>query len=83
MEQLAKDGNYNEYLEPDVPFCFLFIFNTFLEIYSACGESITWTDIDSYAKIRKIDFKQAEIDLLLKMKSWSSSQIQKMRDEQE
>ena len=42
---------------------------------------MTWTDIYSYAKIRKIDFRQIEIDYLLKCNSWANAQIQKMRDE--
>lgn len=58
----------------------MFVFNSFLEIYSCCHENITWTDIYSYAIIRKIDFRQTEIDYILKCNGWANSQIQKMRD---
>ena len=71
-----------EYLkDPDIPFCFLFIFNTFLEIYNCCDETMTWTDIRSYAIMRKIDFRQTEIDFILKCNNWANAQIKKMRDE--
>ena len=71
-----------EYLkDPDIPFCFLFIFNTFLEIYNMCHETMTWTDIRSYAIMRKVDFSQTEIDYILKCNNWANSQIKKMRDE--
>ena len=44
---------------------------------------MTWTDICSYAIMRKIDFKQREIDCILKCNSWANEQIKKMRDEEE
>ena len=67
--------------DPDIPFCFMFIFNTFLEIFNNCHETMTWTDILSYAIMRKIDFKQIEIDYILKCNNWANAQISKMRDE--
>ena len=71
-----------EYLkDPDIPLCFLFIFNTFLEIFNHCHEVMTWTDIYSYAIMRKIDFKQIEIDYILKCNDWANAQICKMREE--
>lgn len=79
MEQLEKDGHYNEYLEPKVPFSFLFVYNSFLELYNYSGDNLTWTDIQSYATIRKIDFKQIEIDYILKCISWANNQINEMR----
>lgn len=80
MEQLEQDGHYPEYLEPKVPFCFLFVYNSFLEIYNGCGESLTWTDILSYAIIRKIDFTQTEIDYIFKCNAWANGKIKEMRD---
>ncbi len=44
---------------------------------------MTWTDIHSYAIMRKVDFKQVEIDYILKCNNWANEQIQKMRDESE
>ena len=46
-----------------------------------CHETMTWTDIRSYAIMRKIDFSQTEIDYILKCNNWANSQIKKMRDE--
>lgn len=81
MEQLAQDGHFDEYLEPTVPFCFLFVYNSFLEMYNGCSETLTWTDITNYGNIRKIDFTQNEIDYILKCNSWASGKIKKMRNE--
>ncbi len=47
-----------------------------------CHEVITWTDIHSYAIMRKIDFRQIEIDYILKCNNWANAQIKKMRDEE-
>ena len=44
-------------------------------------EVLTWTDIRSYAIMRKVDFSQTEIDYILKCNNWANSQIKKMRDE--
>ena len=67
--------------EPDIPFCFLFVFNSFLEIFNCCNEVMTWTDILSYAIIRNIKFTQTEVDYILKCNNWANAQIKKMRDE--
>ena len=69
--------------DPDIPLCFLFIFNSFIEIYNQCNEVMTWTDIANYAIIRKIDFRQIEINYILKCIGWANEQIKKMRDEEE
>lgn len=44
---------------------------------------MTWTDIYSYAIMRKIDFKQIEIDYILKCNNWANAQIRKMREDAE
>lgn len=44
---------------------------------------MTWTDIHSYAIMRKIDFRQTEIDYIIKCNGWANAQISKMRDEAE
>ncbi len=80
-EVLAECPNLEYLKDPVVPFCFLFVYNAFLEIYNCCHENITWTDICSYAIMRKIDFKQIEIDYILKCNNWANAQIGKMRDE--
>ena len=84
FEEVLEECPHLEYLkDPDIPFCFLFVYNSFLEIFNCCHETMTWTDILSYAIIRKIDFKQIEIDYILKCNTWANAQINKMRDEAE
>lgn len=83
MEQLERDDRYAEYHEPKVPFCFLWLYNHFIELYNFSGESVTWTNIQSYCIMRNIKFTQIELDYILKMIGWSSSQMAKMRNEQE
>lgn len=82
-EVLAECPNLEYLKDPDIPFCFLFIFNSFLEIFNHCHEILTWTDIQSYAIMRKIDFSQTEIDYILKCNNWANIQIKKMRDDEE
>lgn len=84
FEDLLEELPHLEYLkDPDVPFCFLFVFNTFLEIYNCCGETLTWTDILSYAIMRNIKFRQIELDYILKCNGWANAKIKEMRDEAE
>ncbi len=84
FDEVLEECPHLEYLkDPDIPFCFLFIWNSFIEIYNYCHEVITWTDIYSYAIMRKISFNQFEIDYILKCNSWANAQIKKMRDEEE
>ena len=83
MECFEENESFDYLRDPDIPFCFLFVFNSFLEIYNGCHETMTWTDILSYAIIRKVNFTQSEIDYILKCNSWANSQIKKMRDEEE
>ena len=61
----------------------MFVFNAFLEIYNCCHETMTWTDIYSYAIMRKIDFTQSEINYILRCNNWANEQIKKMRDEED
>lgn len=81
VEYFENNHDFDELRDPKVPPCFLFIYNCFLEIYNCSGESITWTDILNYAIIRKIDFRQIEIDYILKCNNWANVQIKQMRDE--
>ena len=67
--------------DPHIPFCFLFVFNAFLEIYNYSGEQMTWTDIRSYVIMRHIEFRQIELDYILKCCNWANAQKQKMREE--
>ena len=79
----SVESNRNIYADPDVPLLFEFIFNSFIEIFNASGESVTWTDIYSYEKVRKIDFTQYEVNLIIKCISWANSKISEMRKENE
>ena len=83
MECFLESKDLDYLRDPDIPFCFLFIFNSFLEIFNCCNEVMTWTDILSYAIMRNVKFSQTEIDYILKCNSWANAQIKKMRDESE
>lgn len=81
MECFEENEAFDYLRDPDIPFCFMFVFNSFLEIYNCCHETMTWTDILSYAIMRNIKFRQTEIDYILKCNNWANAQIKKMRDE--
>lgn len=68
------------YSEPEVPPCFLFVFKSFVEIYNASGENVTWTDIFCYDKMRKAGLTQFELTEILKCVGWADSEISKMRE---
>lgn len=82
MKQMVQDGHYPEYLEPDVPFCFIWLFNRFLELRSHSGESITWTEIESYGNIRNVKFTQFELDYIFKMSNWTNEEIEELRKQE-
>lgn len=74
---------YEELKDPYVPHCFIFIFNSFLEIYNCSGESLTWTSISEWCKMRKVDLTQNEVSLILKCNAWANGKIKEMKDEEE
>ena len=80
-EYFESNRDFDNLRDPDIPLCFLFVFNCFLEINSCSGESITWTDIKNYAIMRNIDFTQYELDIILKCKAWAGNKINAMREE--
>lgn len=43
---------------------------------------MTWTDIHSYAIMRHIEFRQTELDYILKCCNWANAKKQEMRDEE-
>lgn len=84
FEELLADMPNLEYLkDPDIPYCFMFVFKCFMEIFNNCHEQMTWTDIHSYAILRKIEFRQIEIDYILKCNTFANAQIKKMRDDED
>lgn len=89
-EEFFNNESYKEFWDYPCPFCFLYIFKVFLELYNSCTviggvsyfEHITWQDIDSYCRVRKIDLSQLEIDYLLKIKNWAKDEINKLEKEE-
>lgn len=81
-EYFEQNHNFDDLREPNIPLYFSFVFSTFIELYNFCKDGITWTDIENYAIIRKIDFTQSEIDLLLKCNCWASGKINEMKKEE-
>ena len=73
---------YKMYSEPSIPFCFLYLFNAYIEMYGMCGEDgLTWIDINNYAQVRNTKFTQIEIDYIIKCNSWANGQIKLMKEE--
>lgn len=89
-EEFYRNANYKQFWDYPCPFCFLFIFKVFLELYNGCTvvggfsafKHITWQDIESYCKIRKLELTQLEIDYLLKIKGWASDEIYNLEKEE-
>lgn len=90
-KEFYSNENYRELWDYPCPFCFLYIFRIFLEVYNGCTvvggfssfKHITWQDIESYCRIRKIELTQLEVDYLLKIKSWASDEIYKLEQEEQ
>lgn len=82
MERLEREPDYEEYYDPKVPFCFMWMYNSFIELYNMAGESITWTEIESYANIRSIKFTQIEVDYIFKMNQWANGMISEMKEQE-
>ena len=45
------------------------------------GESLTWGCMESWSNLRDIQLTQYEIDTVLKMHSWASSERYKLRED--
>lgn len=75
----AVESNRETYSEPDVPLVYMFVFQTFLEIYNASGESVTWSDIFCYNEIRETRLTQFEITMILKCIGWANSEVSELR----
>lgn len=74
------ESNREAYSEPDVPDCFAFVFCSFMEIYSASRDGVTWPDIYCYEQVRGVKFTQYETSLILKCMGWASGKINELRD---
>lgn len=82
-EKFNKNPKYDEFYEPSIPFCFIYIFNIFMELFNNSGEGgFNWQDINSYCQVRKINLSQTEIDYIMKCKKWASNEISKLRDDE-
>lgn len=76
-----SDKRYEHLWDLQVPLCYLYIFNVFIDLYSACVEKITYRDIESYCNVRHCTLKQVEIEMLYKMNSWANDEINKLQEE--
>ena len=82
-DEFYKNEANEKYFDIDVPLCFVWLFNVFVELYNASGEQLTWCDIDAYTRVRDVVFTQSEIDVVLKMKYWAESEAAKLREDGE
>lgn len=78
VDAFISCGQFTELYEPEVPRFFLFLYKFFLDIYR---EELSWTEIESYCRLRDIVLTQYELDVVIKMFGWASEQIKAMRDE--
>lgn len=64
-----------------VPSFFAQLFSWYLEMDNMSGESLTWGCMESWSNLRDIQLTQYEIDTVLKMHSWASSERYKLRED--
>lgn len=74
--------NHPEYKPIAIPYCFLFVFNAFMEIRNHIFEVMTFKDIEAYCTMRNLKLTQTELDYMLKIDAWANEQIRKMQDEE-
>lgn len=82
-EVFFANKDYDYLKEPEVPPCFVWLYNVFLELYNGCGDNLTWSEIKAFCDMRQVVLTQIELDYIFKMNSWANAQIKKMRDESE
>lgn len=88
-EEFYSNKNYSHLYDVECPICFLFLYQTFFEIYSYCSvsggiesrKSINWNDIYSYCALRNLRLSQFELNSLLKIIKWADEQINEMNNE--
>ena len=77
-------GHYDDLQDKPVPPCFQYIFEIFLELYNMSGENgITFNDIATYSKVRKVELSQLELDYILKCRAWASKEIHELEKKEE
>lgn len=84
-QEFYSNENYEYLWDIQIPPCFLFIFNVFLELYSHCSASgfssqknVTWQDIESYCHVRKLELTQLEVSYLLFIAETASKAIDEL-----
>lgn len=70
MEEFYSYPENEVYKDKEIPFPFLFVFQTFMEIYQMSKDAVTWTDIDCYCRVRNIKLSQTEIDYIILINRW-------------
>lgn len=82
-KEFYSNPMYKDLWDYPCPPCFLFIFSTFLELYSHCTtiggfavqKNITWQDIESFCHVRKIELSLIEVDYLFKIAHIADDEI--------
>lgn len=75
------DCIYPNLQDIEIPKCFKYVFNIFMELYNHSKEMITWQDIQAYESVRCVKLQQVEIDYIIKINNIANSQINEMQGE--
>ena len=81
-EAFNSDSHYEYLRDLPIPPCFEYIWRCFLEIRNYSGEQITWTNIYSWCRMRKVDLTQKEIDYLMLINGFANKEIERLREEE-
>lgn len=74
IEEFYAVKENEQYRSLPIPIFFTRLFSIFIEIENLKGESLTWTILESYCKIRNVSLSQYEIDMIIKMNAWASEE---------
>lgn len=81
--EFFHNENYSELWDIDIPTCFIFEFNTYLEIYKMSGDSVTWCDIEAYCNVRRLCLSQREIDVIISINRMAVSEIARLKEDED
>lgn len=82
-EEFEASRHYEELRDIPPPPCMAFVFEAFIELYNMSGEGgITFADIETYRRVRRVELSQYEIDCLIKCRGWAQREINRLDKEE-
>lgn len=82
QENFDSNPSFDYMRNIPIPDEFVWIFQVYMEIYGMATEGITWNDVESYCRMRKVDLTQYEINTLLKIKRIANATIKKLKEDE-